>query len=153
MAADAASIARGETVEGRYLTYFLSQTKLPMKTIYSNITELLLAGVDTVRSCPLLRSPVFVPSKKLKLFFLFCVFSDLQHLVLDVVRAVPSPKDPGRDQEGGADGAGGSEDPRGRRRGQHASPEGHSQRGAQVNPTKCFLFSVLRTFIVSFHLT
>lgn len=52
MAADAEKVARGETVEGRYLTYFLSQTNLPMKSIYSNVTELLLAGVDTVRSRP-----------------------------------------------------------------------------------------------------
>lgn len=33
-----------------HLTYFLSQTKLPMKTVYSNVTELLLAGVDTISS-------------------------------------------------------------------------------------------------------
>lgn len=48
MAAEAEKIARGEEVEGRYLTYFLSRTGLPMKTVYSNVTELLLAGVDTV---------------------------------------------------------------------------------------------------------
>lgn len=48
MAAEAEKVARGEKVEGRYLTYFLSQTSLPMKTVYSNVTELLLAGVDTV---------------------------------------------------------------------------------------------------------
>lgn len=73
MAADADRIARGEAVEGRYLTYFLSQTKLPMKTIYSNITELLLAGVDTVRSSPRLGSPVFGPSKKKKVETLLVV--------------------------------------------------------------------------------
>ncbi|XP_017271225.1 25-hydroxyvitamin D-1 alpha hydroxylase, mitochondrial [Kryptolebias marmoratus] len=50
MAADAKKVARGESVEGHYLTYFLSQTNLPMKTVYSNITELLLAGVDTISS-------------------------------------------------------------------------------------------------------
>lgn len=49
MTAEAEKIARGEKVEGRYLTYFLSRTGLPMKTVYSNVTELLLAGVDTVR--------------------------------------------------------------------------------------------------------
>ncbi|MED6232434.1 hypothetical protein ATANTOWER_029938 [Ataeniobius toweri] len=48
--AEAERIARGEKVEGRYLTYFLSQTGLPMKTVYSNVTELLLAGVDTISS-------------------------------------------------------------------------------------------------------
>ena len=46
---EAEKLARGEEVKGRYLTYFLSRTGLPMKDIYSNITELLLAGVDTVR--------------------------------------------------------------------------------------------------------
>lgn len=49
MTAETEKVARGEKVEGRYLTYFLSQTGLPMKTVYSNVTELLLAGVDTVR--------------------------------------------------------------------------------------------------------
>uniref|UniRef100_A0A3Q2T0Y4 Cytochrome P450, family 27, subfamily B, polypeptide 1 n=1 Tax=Fundulus heteroclitus TaxID=8078 RepID=A0A3Q2T0Y4_FUNHE len=47
---EAEKISRGEKVEGRYLTYFLSQTGLPMKTVYSNVTELLLAGVDTISS-------------------------------------------------------------------------------------------------------
>ncbi|XP_068171766.1 25-hydroxyvitamin D-1 alpha hydroxylase, mitochondrial [Antennarius striatus] len=50
LSAEAEKIARGEKVEGRYLTYFLSQTGMPMKTIYSNVTELLLAGVDTISS-------------------------------------------------------------------------------------------------------
>ncbi|KAL0978269.1 hypothetical protein UPYG_G00168210 [Umbra pygmaea] len=49
---EAEKLARGEKVEGRYLTYFLTRTGLPMKTVYSNITELLLAGVDTI-SCSL----------------------------------------------------------------------------------------------------
>lgn len=48
LTAEAEKVSRGEKVEGRYLTYFLSQTGLPMKTVYSNVTELLLAGVDTV---------------------------------------------------------------------------------------------------------
>ncbi|KAJ3603309.1 hypothetical protein NHX12_031051 [Muraenolepis orangiensis] len=47
---DAERVARGEQVEGRYLTYYLTQARLPMKTIYSNVTELLLAGVDTISS-------------------------------------------------------------------------------------------------------
>ncbi|XP_026202745.1 25-hydroxyvitamin D-1 alpha hydroxylase, mitochondrial [Anabas testudineus] len=50
MKAEADKVARGEKVEGRYLTYYLSQTGLPMKTVYSNVTELLLAGVDTISS-------------------------------------------------------------------------------------------------------
>lgn len=54
LTAEAEKVARGEKVEGRYLTYFLSRTGLPMKTVYSNVTELLLAGVDTVRTTPLL---------------------------------------------------------------------------------------------------
>ncbi len=41
-------MARGERLEGRYLTYFLSQAGVPLKSVYSNVTELLLAGVDTV---------------------------------------------------------------------------------------------------------
>ena len=51
---EAERLARGEEVEGRYLTYFLSQQGLPLKTVYSNVTELLLAGVDTVRVLSLL---------------------------------------------------------------------------------------------------
>uniref|UniRef100_A0A8C6PZ89 Cytochrome P450, family 27, subfamily B, polypeptide 1 n=1 Tax=Nothobranchius furzeri TaxID=105023 RepID=A0A8C6PZ89_NOTFU len=50
LAEEAQKVARGEKVEGRYLTYFLSQTGMPMKTVYSNVTELLLAGVDTISS-------------------------------------------------------------------------------------------------------
>lgn len=53
LTAEAQKVASGEKVEGRYLTYFLSRTGLPMKTVYSNVTELLLAGVDTVRLIPL----------------------------------------------------------------------------------------------------
>lgn len=53
LTAEAEKVARGEKVEGRYLTYFLSRTGLPMKTVYSNITELLLAGVDTVTTITL----------------------------------------------------------------------------------------------------
>ncbi|XP_055520320.1 25-hydroxyvitamin D-1 alpha hydroxylase, mitochondrial isoform X1 [Leucoraja erinacea] len=43
-------LARSQPVEGTYLTYFLSTQKLPMRTIYGNVTELLLAGVDTISS-------------------------------------------------------------------------------------------------------
>ncbi|XP_020381049.2 25-hydroxyvitamin D-1 alpha hydroxylase, mitochondrial [Rhincodon typus] len=43
-------VARKEPIEGKYLTYFLSSQNLPMKTIYGNVTELLLAGVDTISS-------------------------------------------------------------------------------------------------------
>uniref|UniRef100_A0A9J7YCZ9 Cytochrome P450, family 27, subfamily B, polypeptide 1 n=1 Tax=Cyprinus carpio carpio TaxID=630221 RepID=A0A9J7YCZ9_CYPCA len=43
-------MARGERLEGRYLTYFLSQAGVPLKSVYSNVTELLLAGVDTISS-------------------------------------------------------------------------------------------------------
>uniref|UniRef100_A0A8C8VNV5 Cytochrome P450 family 27 subfamily B member 1 n=1 Tax=Pelusios castaneus TaxID=367368 RepID=A0A8C8VNV5_9SAUR len=50
MAEVAERVSRGETVEGKYLTYYLAQEKLPMKSIYSNVTELLLAGVDTISS-------------------------------------------------------------------------------------------------------
>uniref|UniRef100_A0A670YG77 Cytochrome P450 family 27 subfamily B member 1 n=1 Tax=Pseudonaja textilis TaxID=8673 RepID=A0A670YG77_PSETE len=43
-------ITQGEKVEGKYLTYYLAQEKLSMKSIYGNVTELLLAGVDTISS-------------------------------------------------------------------------------------------------------
>ncbi|XP_050781256.1 25-hydroxyvitamin D-1 alpha hydroxylase, mitochondrial [Gopherus flavomarginatus] len=46
----AEKVSRGETVEGKYLTYYLAQEKLSMKSIYGNVTELLLAGVDTISS-------------------------------------------------------------------------------------------------------
>ncbi|XP_068121243.1 25-hydroxyvitamin D-1 alpha hydroxylase, mitochondrial [Hyperolius riggenbachi] len=50
MADVADKVARGEKVEGKYLTYYLAQEKIPMKSVYSNVTELLLAGVDTISS-------------------------------------------------------------------------------------------------------
>ncbi|XP_043537694.1 25-hydroxyvitamin D-1 alpha hydroxylase, mitochondrial isoform X2 [Chiloscyllium plagiosum] len=43
-------VAKREPIEGKYLTYFLSSQNLPMKAIYGNVTELLLAGVDTISS-------------------------------------------------------------------------------------------------------
>ncbi|XP_063300848.1 25-hydroxyvitamin D-1 alpha hydroxylase, mitochondrial [Pelobates fuscus] len=50
MADVAAKVAQGEKVEGKYLTYYLAQEKIPMKSVYGNVTELLLAGVDTISS-------------------------------------------------------------------------------------------------------
>ncbi|XP_043939405.1 25-hydroxyvitamin D-1 alpha hydroxylase, mitochondrial [Protopterus annectens] len=50
MAETAEKIAKGELIEGKYLTYFLARENLSMKTIYGNVTELLLAGVDTISS-------------------------------------------------------------------------------------------------------
>ncbi|KAJ1160035.1 hypothetical protein NDU88_000537 [Pleurodeles waltl] len=50
MAEVAEKVSRGEAVEGKYLTYYLAQEKLSMKAIYGNVTELLLAGVDTISS-------------------------------------------------------------------------------------------------------
>lgn len=95
MTAEAEKISRGEKVQGRYLTYFLSQTGLPMKTVYSNVTELLLAGVDTVGTAP--SSPIalhWAPPSQSDSFDpeRLRVFPDLQHHVLVAVRAVPSPR-------------------------------------------------------------
>ncbi|XP_053907695.1 25-hydroxyvitamin D-1 alpha hydroxylase, mitochondrial [Cuculus canorus] len=42
--------ARGEASEQLCLTDQLAQEKVPMKVIYGNVTELLLAGVDTISS-------------------------------------------------------------------------------------------------------
>ncbi|XP_030051326.1 25-hydroxyvitamin D-1 alpha hydroxylase, mitochondrial [Microcaecilia unicolor] len=50
MAEVAEKVAWGKKVEGKYLTYYLAQEKLPMKSVYGNVTELLLAGVDTISS-------------------------------------------------------------------------------------------------------
>uniref|UniRef100_A0A8D2LMY7 Cytochrome P450 family 27 subfamily B member 1 n=1 Tax=Varanus komodoensis TaxID=61221 RepID=A0A8D2LMY7_VARKO len=50
MAEVSEKISQGEKVEGKYLTYYLAQEKLSMKSIYGNVTELLLAGVDTISS-------------------------------------------------------------------------------------------------------
>ncbi len=92
LTAEAQKVARGEKVEGRYLTYFLSQTGLPMKTVYSNVTELLLAGVDTVRTITPSCSFTRFCRQSCRFMNLLCtfVFSDLQHNVLVTVRAVPS---------------------------------------------------------------
>lgn len=38
-----------DTGPGAYLTYFLFQEELPAASILGNVTELLLAGVDTVK--------------------------------------------------------------------------------------------------------
>ncbi|XP_053313676.1 25-hydroxyvitamin D-1 alpha hydroxylase, mitochondrial [Spea bombifrons] len=50
MAEVAKKLEQGEKVEGKYLTYYLAQEKIPMKCVYGNVTELLLAGVDTISS-------------------------------------------------------------------------------------------------------
>ncbi|XP_078454419.1 sterol 26-hydroxylase, mitochondrial-like isoform X2 [Lampetra planeri] len=46
-------ISRGQEVRGEYLTHLLASGRLSLPEIYSNTTEVLLAGVDTVRSTPI----------------------------------------------------------------------------------------------------
>lgn len=45
-----AQVAKGQSVEGLYLTYLLSSDKMSRAEISACITDLLLGGVDTVRS-------------------------------------------------------------------------------------------------------
>lgn len=50
-----ARVASGQSVEGLYLTHLLSSDKLSRAEIYTCIAELLLGGVDTVRSHDFIR--------------------------------------------------------------------------------------------------
>lgn len=42
-------LQRGEKVTGGLLTYLLVAKEMSIEEIYANVTEMLLAGVDTVR--------------------------------------------------------------------------------------------------------
>lgn len=50
MAEIEAQLHSGEPADGMYLTYLLSSDKLTRAELYISITELLLGGVDTVRT-------------------------------------------------------------------------------------------------------
>lgn len=43
-----AQVERGETVKGGLLTHMLTTMEMSVEEIYANVTEMLLAGVDTV---------------------------------------------------------------------------------------------------------
>lgn len=43
-----AQVERGEKVKGGLLTHMLTTMELSVEEIYANVTEMLLAGVDTV---------------------------------------------------------------------------------------------------------
>lgn len=46
-----AQLERGEEVKGGLLTHMLITREMSVEEIYANVTEMLLAGVDTVRVC------------------------------------------------------------------------------------------------------
>lgn len=46
-----AQLERGEEVKGGLLTHMLISKEMNMEEIYANLTEMLLAGVDTVCVC------------------------------------------------------------------------------------------------------
>lgn len=43
-------LERGEEVKGGVLTHMLTSKEMSIEEIYANVTEMLLAGVDTVRA-------------------------------------------------------------------------------------------------------
>lgn len=43
---------KGEEIKGGLLTHMLVTREMNLEEIYANMTEMLLAGVDTVRTCP-----------------------------------------------------------------------------------------------------
>lgn len=45
-----AQLQRGEEVKGGMLTHMLTTMEMSLEEIYANVTEMLLAGVDTVGS-------------------------------------------------------------------------------------------------------
>lgn len=45
-----AQLQRGEEVKGGMLTHMLTTMEMNLEEIYANVTEMLLAGVDTVGS-------------------------------------------------------------------------------------------------------
>lgn len=88
-----------QDVEGQYLAYLLSNTQMSMKDVYGNISELLLAGVDTVKkSLAFMLISVRISlslSLSVDIMTCFCC-QDLQHPHMDFAPAVQEPSSSGQ---------------------------------------------------------